>query len=353
MNSADMSEKNKSFICKNMNIEEEEYDALACVALALATQETGMGFEEGNSIKDPGYQKENTNWFYKTIRDLGIKGANFLEKISMGGVEAHSASSGLTQLKIFDHMQSTEFISNWYNAYLEHLGVEADGATEDNLFENPEVAATATMITLGSIMKHHSKYEATMEVYHDNLREHIQSEYGTFSSDALEKGYNHVVDIYNEYQTMSDDEKKEVRFAMKHWLLSQDGTTEENQSDDGRDYTEEMQLNDLNSHLPEDKQLTQESLDYIRYFLTDENMTMSVYEYLPYAWNKGTNDQPDRVMADQMGLILSDPEIYDYDQHTANVVAIAEKYADQATGGNGYYSIKDTLDEYEGHWFTR
>ena len=158
--------------------------------------------------------------------------------------------------------------------------------------------------------------------------------------------------IYEEYQNMGDDDKKEVRFAMKHWLLSQDGSTIKEKADDGEDFTEEIQLKNLNKHLPDDKQLTQQDLDYIRYFLTDENMVMSAYEYLPYAWNKGTEDKPDRVMADQIGLILSDPEIYDYDQHTANVVAIAKKYAEQATGADGYWELNDTLDSFKkAHWY--
>ena len=330
-----------------MGISEEEYDAMACIALALASQETGMGYEVGDSLKDPGYQKENTSWFHKTIRNAGIKGANLLEKITMGGIEAHSASSGLTQLKIFDHMESTEFVSKWYTNYLEHLGIEATSSTEDNLYDNPDLAAAATMITLTSLLKHHSSYEATMKVYHENLRKHIDEEYGVFSDEALERGYNHVVDIYEKYESADGDTKEKIRYAMKHWLLSTDGSTIENKSEDGEAFTEEIQLNNLNKHLELETPLTQESLDFIRYFLTDENMTMSRYEYLPYAWNKGTEDKPDRVMADQMGLILSEPEIYDYDQHTANVVALAEKYANQATGGDGYYAIKDTLEAYK------
>ena len=82
---------NKAALAEDLGLSEEQYDALACVALALGSQETGMGFEKG-------YVSENT----------GIGG--FIRKI-LKWADVHlrgngSASSGLTQMKIYDFMNS-------------------------------------------------------------------------------------------------------------------------------------------------------------------------------------------------------------------------------------------------------
>ena len=61
---------------------------------------------------------------------------------------------------------------------------------------------------------------------------------------------------------------------------------------------------------------------------------MNMTEYCAYAWNKGTGTtgmQLDRLLADKIGTILSNPEDFDYDQFTVNVASLAEKYASQSS----------------------
>jgi len=55
--------KNKESLMADLGLGEEEYDALSCVALALASQETGMGLERGLGII------ENIEEFYDTLAD--------------------------------------------------------------------------------------------------------------------------------------------------------------------------------------------------------------------------------------------------------------------------------------------
>ena len=60
---------------------------------------------------------------------------------------------------------------------------------------------------------------------------------------------------------------------------------------------------------------------------------MTKTHYCAYAWNKGTEEtgmQLDRLLADKIGTILTDPESFDYDQFTVNVTRLAEKYEAQA-----------------------
>ena len=83
--------------------------------------------------------------------------------------------------------------------------------------------------------------------------------------------------------------------------------------------------------------------------MCSEDAQMDVAEYCAYAWNKGTDEsgmKPDRLISEKLGIIFSDPEIFDYNQYTANVVTIASHYANQITEDeNGYFLINDNLEE--------
>ena len=64
-------------------------------------------------------------------------------------------------------------------------------------------------------------------------------------------------------------------------------------------------------------------------------------EFCAYAWNKGFESDGrklDRMLAESIGIILSDPESFDYDQFASNVENLAEKYARQS---NSQISIDD------------
>ena len=66
---------------------------------------------------------------------------------------------------------------------------------------------------------------------------------------------------------------------------------------------------------------------------------MNKTEYCAYAWNKGTGKtgmQLDRLLADKVGTILSNPEDFDYDQFTVNVSTLAFMYSNQAINSGLY-----------------
>ena len=110
-------------------------------------------------------------------------------------------------------------------------------------------------------------------------------------------------------------------------------------------YIEEIQLERLNKALSAENQLVQDDLNFIRYFLTDKSMEMSPFEYLPYGWNKGKEISMDRIFADVIGLTLSDPEIYNYQQHIPIVLLLSAKYAQQSNDA-GYETLDETLQNY-------
>ena len=79
---------------------------------------------------------------------------------------------------------------------------------------------------------------------------------------------------------------------------------------------------------------------------------MSPLEYIPHAWNTGADlhesnqfNRYDRFFTAQLGIILSNPETFQYDQFTPSVVELAKLYASQGSL-DGYYAIEDTLDNY-------
>ena len=369
------SDDTKEMMCRQFNLEEEEYDALACIGLALASQETGMGFEDGYNEEN---EEGNKN---KKERDTKIQIANFLDDVGMlkpiskflgmFGVdiaqEAQSASSGITQIKIDDMFNNSKFNSNWTNQVLKYLNVESESVTKNNIYENPDLSAYATMGYLITLYADYSSYEGAMEAYHTNISNKLQKENIIGYNKALEEGYNSILSIYDTYINIGKEnnltEQKNFRDIAKNWVLSVNGSTlniKEGMSEEEilelaskpeNALNEEAQLILLNSKLPNDKQLTKDSLNYIRLFLSEESQQMSALEYIPFAWNTGAkpNDDEklhkyDRFISTQMGIILSDPKTYQYDQFTPNVVELAKKYAQQSTGLDGDYMIEDALE---------
>ena len=123
---------NKYSLMQDLGLSDSQYDSLACIALALASQETGMGVETG-------YNEEN-----KGIGAAFRKFAKWADTTFFGGA---SASSGLTQMKIYEFLKNGDETSK----LLEKYGITADGIATNNLYENPDKAAIATMIVLSSI----------------------------------------------------------------------------------------------------------------------------------------------------------------------------------------------------------
>ena len=307
---------NKDELQEKLGLTDEQYDSLACVALALASQETGMGYEDG-------YKSENTGigGFFRKI-------AKWADVNIFGGA---SASSGLTQMKIYDFLNS-DTLSQEQKDILKEYGIEAKGVATNNLYANPDKAAIATMVVLTSIVENYDDYEKVLSDAHSEIASSLND--GLTEEERIEKGNEILNDISTLYQNLDDSQKMQVRSSIKNWLLSSNGTTIKDGGD--KKYNEEYQLQQLNKLLESysaDFSLSQSDLDYIRYALTSDGQEMNVTEYCAYGWNKGTGTtgmQLDRLLADKMGIILSNPEDFDYDQFTVNVSSLAQKYAQQS-----------------------
>ncbi|MBQ4646867.1 MAG: hypothetical protein IJB79_05930 [Candidatus Gastranaerophilales bacterium] len=370
------SEETKDLIRSKFGLEEEEYDALACIALALASQETGMGFEEG-------YQEENgKDRRTQDKRNSQIEILNFLDTKDEGldplviaskvagliGInipqDAQSASSGLTQMKIHDILNDPKNQSSLLSRTLEEFGITSESATVNNLAKEPQKAALATMAYLATLLKDHKEYEGAMSTYHEQLGDKISQETGLTYDEALQKGYESVLTIYEKYNEIDDIEAmKKFRDIAKNWMLSTNNSTLEKTDNLSQEellalvnspenkFNEEAQLILLNSYF-KDSEFDSESLECIRLFLSHEGMAMSPLEYIPHAWNTGADlheseqfNKYDRFFTSQLGIILSNPETFQYDQFTPSVVELAKLYASQGSL-DGYYAIEDTLDNY-------
>ncbi len=315
---------NKETLAKDLGLDSEQYDRLACVALALASQETGMGLEQG-------YVEENTgaggNWrkFMKWV-DVNI----------MGGA---SASSGLTQMKIYDFMNSNKLTQDQKNIMTKY-GIDVDGVATNNLYAEPDKAAVATMVVLKSLIDNYSVYTDKMATEHSKL----QFNDGLTEEERIEKGDDILMDVAQLYEMSDTQTRVQIRSQFKQWLLSTPGNKD-------KDYNEAEQLKKLNQLLANGEppmQLQQSDLDYIRYTLTSPNRNLTTTEYCAYAWNKGTGDsgmQLDRILADQIGIILSNPEDFDYDQFTVNVSTLAEMYANQSVNEHGILLLNNAFND--------
>ena len=300
--------ENKEALMAELGLSDTEYDNLSCIALALASQETGMGNEAGYTSENEGIGK----WF----RDRGKDIQNLFD--SKG-----SASSGLTQIKIYDFMNGNQLTDEQIDILYAH-GVSAESITNDNLYSSPDKAAVATIVALNSLAQdYYPRYLEKLESESKALAEKLDPEQlATRGQEALDS----VMSVYENADTKT---KEKIRLGLKQWMLSVNG------SKDGflvfdKTYNEEHNLSELNKMLKLDKPLVQEDLDYIRYTLANEEMNKT--QYCAYAWNNGvgnTGMQFDRLLSAKIGTIYTTPEIFDYDQFVYNVETIAKKYAQQ------------------------
>ena len=325
--------ENKDSLCSELGITSEQYDSLACVALALASQETGMGEEKG-------YESENTG-IGKFIRGIAKQ-----IDVWRGGA---SASSGLTQMKIYDFLNGDK-LTDEQKDILTRYGIEANGIAKDNLYANPDKAAIATMVVLTSIYENYDDYKEVLSTEHQKIGESITDDPSKLA-EIEARGNELLDDIYEVYKGASDSQKIEIRETFKQWLLSTNGSKIGDKGVDD-EYNEEVQLNKLNELLSNnsaDFKLEEDSLHFIRYALTADGQEMNTAEYCAYGWNKGTGAtgmQLDRMLAEKIGTILYNPEDFDYDQFTTNVSMLADKYAEQSIGSNGIETINDSfIDE--------
>lgn len=311
--------ENKTALIKDLGLSESEYNNLACIALALASQETGMGNEEG-------YKSENTGagGFFRKI-------GKWFDVNLFGG---SSASSGLTQMKIYDFINGDK-LTQEQKDILKDYGIEAKGVATNNLYENPDKAAVATMVVLTSIYENYDEYKNVLSEEHTKLEDKLGLNTDEAKTEAEKKGEEILNNFTNLYNNISDpEEKSKTREALKDWLMASNGTKKDDKGVDQK-YNEELCLEALNKHLENnsaDFTLKAEDLDYIRYELTTQAAAMNEKEYCAYAWNKGTGEtgmQLDRLLADTVGTILKNPEDFDYDQFTVNVATLAQKYAEQ------------------------
>lgn len=316
---------NKASLSKDLGLSDDEYDSFACVAMALASQETGMGLEDGIG-KD-----EDGNWI------IGYKShGNPLYEVAKKAIGDSSASSGLTQIKIYEYLQNG---SSEMKGLLEKYGITAESETKNNLNE-PDKAAIATMIYLADLAKNsYSEYEDLIRTEHQNVRSELDP--SLTDEECLEKGEDIINSIKNVYEKIDDNKKEDVRTTLKQWLLGLPGYSDDR-------YNEEKQLAKLNEQLKDyGVNIKQSDLDYIRYYLTDEKQDASPIEYLAYAWNKGTGESGmklDRILADKIGVIFSNPERFDYDQFTVNIEELTDLYGQQA--GTDIDEINDLIDNY-------
>lgn len=304
--------ENKDFLSEKLGLSDEQYDSLACVALALASQETGMGYEDG-------YVGENTG-----LGGFGRRVAKWFDVNVRGNM---SASSGLTQMKIYDFMNSDSLTPEQKNIISE-AGIKVKGVATNNLYDEPDKAAAATIVVLSSIVDNYDDYTSLLENEHKALNAVINDNLS--EQERTDKGEKILSDISDIYKNSDNKTKIELRSAFKQWLLSKNGSTLNDRGD--KSYNEEYQLNRLNNLLS-DVELSQDDLNYIRCAMTSKGQEMSITEYCAYAWNKGTGEtgmQLDRLLADKVGVLLSNPEDFDYDQFTVNVSTLAEKYARQS-----------------------
>ncbi len=312
-------EQHKEAICEAYNMDSEEYDALSCVALALASQETGMGHEFG-------YQTENTG-----LIGLGRKVVKYVDsKLGHG-----SASSGLTQLKIHDFIEGA---SDDTKKLLDELGVSDSGPSVNNLYSERDKSAAATMVMLSEIVtNNYTQYKEVLSKNHDEVRKELDPSLS--DSECIKEGILKLDSIRGVYDTLDAPKQEELRVAMKQWMLSYNGSLDNEQylkdhpNDKAKDFNEEFQLNKINEILGGSLTLKQDDLNYIRYALSSDNASMNITEYCAYAWNKGTGEtgmQFDRMLAEKIGTLFANPEDFDYDQFSVNVASLTDKYAQQA-----------------------
>ena len=311
---------NKQDLMQRLGLTDEQYDTLACTALALASQETGMGEEDG-------YEGENQG-IGKVLRDIG----KWFSTTFLGD---GSASSGLTQMKIYDFLNENK-LPDELKQIMKDYGISANGQNDNNLFANPDKAAIATMVVLKHINDNYDSHKNTLDSEHERIGNEIAST-PEEKAEKLEQGKELLNNILDVYKNAPENKKAVLRETFKSWLLAKNGT-KLNPMNDTDPYNEEAQLlyfNVLLSKNGADFKLDGNSLNLLRYALTENGSEMNHIEYMAYGWNKGTTGtgmQLDRMLAEKIGTLMQNPEDLDYDQFTPNVATMAERYAKQSIG---------------------
>ena len=305
---------NKDALMTELEISSLEYDNLACLAMALATQETGLGEERG-------YVGENIG-LHKAIRDTGKRIQKILKP-------AGSSSSGLTQIKIYDFMTQEGKLTQKQKEILRNHGIEAQSYTKNNLYAAPDKAAIATIVALKSIEDNYPNYLKKLETARSEIEKRINP------SKKDTRGQILIKRIKKIYDKSGTDKQDAIRLAFKHWLLAVDGSTLSDPGIIDKPYNEEYQLNKLNSLLGLPTPISQDDLDYIRYTLSADDQRMNLTQYCAYAWNNGTGKSGmalDRLLATKVGILFSRADNFNRDQFAVNVEQLALKYAKQMIG---------------------
>ena len=335
--------KNKSSLMKDLGLSDDEYDSLACIAMALASQETGMGLEKG-------YKAENTDGnIEKILRDKAIEAGDKIRS------SQPSASSGLTQIKIHDYMKNPEIKET-----LKKYGIVSENKVNNNLYSEPDKAAVATMVILADIAKNsYSKYENALEEAHQKIRTTLDP--NLTDEQCLKKGENALKmleEVYNYSPYLSGEEsRKGIGQILTNWLLSVDDSVPDEKfcnskiyKEYGVLYCESVNLKILNSVIGTyGYELKQEDLNYIRYALSTDKYKLNPVECLAYTWHYGEDaafdtDKKDRMLAEKTSVMFTETGKSCDQRYTGTVEELTDLYGQQA--GTDIDEINDLIDNY-------
>ncbi len=335
--------KNKAGLMKDLGLSDNEYDSLACVAMALASQETGMGLEKG-------YKAENTDGnIEKILRDKAIEAGDKIRS------SQPSASSGLTQIKIHDYMENPEIKET-----LEKYGIVSENKVSNNLYSEPDKAAVATMVILADIAKNsYSKYENALEEVHQKIRTTL--DLNLTDEQCVKKGENALKileDVYNYSPYLSDEQsRKGIGQILTNWLLSVDDSVPDEKfcnskiyKEYGVLYCESVNLKILNSVIGTyGYELKQEDLNYIRYALSTDKYKLNPVECLAYTWHYGEDaafdtSAKDSMFAEKTSVMFTETGKSCNKRYTGIVEELTDLYGQQA--GADIDEINDLIDNY-------
>lgn len=317
--------EHKEVLSEKLGITSEQYDAFSCVALALASQETGFGYEAS-------YEQENNGG----VDDFARNTLTWLRSLTGGG----SASSGLTQMRLNDFINGKQLSEDEKEA-LDSVGAKKGFlGFGNNLYDEPSASAGATIVVLKSIWDEYENFKSKLDVKHTEIEDKLALN-NIDNNEAKQKGDEIVETICDIYNNEEDSHKQaEIRHAFYYWVSSADGTKIGDDVKDGENYNEEANFNKMKKIFEQygsNIELDENSLDCVRYTMTDisgnSEYFMNELEYCAYAWNNGvdteTANATDRIIAANIRTMLVDPEDFDYDYFTSNVSALASRYAAQ------------------------
>ena len=297
---------NQEDLMSRMGISEDEYNYYASVALALASQETGMGFEED-------FVSENEG-FGGFKRSAG--------KLLLGIFGGDSASSGLTQMKIYEFMKG-DLLTQEQKDILNDYGVNVSHKGKNNLYSNPDLSAVATMVVLHGIQSKIDDYHIELANAHATLGFELKD--GLSEEERIKQGEELLTSVIESYNAAPHENQDDIRHALKEWFMAENGSKISKNMD--KKYNEEYQLQTLNELTG--LNLKQDDLNYLRYYLSSSGQHMDRTESLAYFWNKGyTEDstKPDRMYAYKSGTLMFSPDDLSYDQFPVNVAKFAQLY---------------------------